>query len=177
MTAASRPVAVLIGPMGAGKSTVGSALAARCGTTLCDTDLEIETRSGRSIPEIFTEDGEAAFRRIESDVVADVVATHGGVVSLGGGAVMTPSVRESLAGHVVIYLEIGADAGFARVAGSDRPLIAAPNPAERYAEVLADRATTYRAVSSHVVDADRDPQVVVDDILARLASRTDSSQE
>nr|WP_082399556.1 shikimate kinase [Gordonia phthalatica] len=163
--------------MGAGKSTVGAALARSCGVDLCDTDEEIVDRSGRSVPAIFQEDGEAGFRTLEAEVVADVVATHSGVVSLGGGAVMTPAVREALVGHTVVYLRIGAEAGFARVAHSDRPLLAAPNPAERYAEVLADREETYRAVASLVVDADRDPQVVVDDILARLASRTESEQE
>lgn len=171
MTAASRPVAVLIGPMGAGKSTIGAALAERYGVTMLDTDDEIERRSGRTIPTIFVDDGEAAFRRLEAKVVTDVVATHDGVVALGGGAVMTDSVRDALAGHVVVYLEIGADAGYARVARSDRPLLAGSSPATRYAEVLAARESTYRAVSTVVVDANREPDVVVDDILARLASR------
>lgn len=177
MTTVRRPVAVLIGPMGAGKSTVGGALARRCGVDLCDTDDEIVGRTGRTIPEIFSDDGEAGFRAVEARVVADVVATHRGVVSLGGGAVMTPSVRAALGGHAVVYLKIGAEAGFARVAHSDRPLLAGPDPAARYAQVLAAREQTYRAVAAVVVDADRDPQVVVDDILARLASRTESEQE
>lgn len=168
MTPVRRPVAVLVGPMGSGKSTIGSALAARCGVGFTDTDHEIESRSGRRIPEIFSADGEPAFRRMEAEVVADVVNGDDGVVSLGGGAVMTPAVRESLAGHVVVYLEIGADAGFARVASSDRPLLADPNPAARYAELLAFRAPTYRAVATIVVDAARPPRVVVDEIVARL---------
>lgn len=154
--------------MGAGKSTIGAALAARYGVALCDTDDEIERRSGRTIPEIFDADGEVGFRIIEAEVVADVIASHRGVVSLGGGAVMTDSVRQVLSGQLVVYLDIGPTAGFARVARSNRPLLADPDPAARYADILASRESTYRAVAAVVVDADRDPQVIVDEIVAGL---------
>ncbi|WP_084247468.1 shikimate kinase [Gordonia hydrophobica] len=164
--------------MGAGKSTIGAALAARFQVALCDTDDEIERRSGRSIPQIFADDGEAAFRALEADVVADVIASHDGVVSLGGGAVMTEAVRGVLTEQAVVYLEIGPTAGFARVAHSNRPLLAAPDPAARYADLLAQRAPTYRAVAAVVVNADRDPRMVVDDIVARLADvPSDSSDQ
>lgn len=177
MTLVRRPVAVLVGPMGSGKSTIGSALAARCGVGFTDTDHEIEERSGRRIPEIFAVDGEGAFRRLEAEVVAEVVTTHDGVVSLGGGAVMTQAVRDALAGHVVVYLQIGSDTGFARVASSDRPLLADPDPAARYAELLALREPTYRDVSTIVVDAGRPPRVVVDEIVERLPCRAETSDE
>ncbi|GAA2381386.1 MULTISPECIES: shikimate kinase [Gordonia] len=166
--ATGRPAAVLVGPMGAGKSTVGRALAHALGVAFCDTDDELERRSGRSIPDIFAADGEPAFRRLESEVVTDVLGRFDGVVSLGGGAVMTDTIREALAGHAVVYLRVGADTGFARVAASDRPLLADPDPRRRYADLLSRREPTYRAVAAVEVDAARNPQTVVDDIRARL---------
>nr|WP_050792758.1 shikimate kinase [Gordonia neofelifaecis] len=153
--------------MGSGKSTVGRALAEAIGATFIDTDAEIERRCGKTIPEIFATDGETEFRRVEATVVADVLA-GGGVVSLGGGAVMTEAVRAAVSGHDVVYLQISAAAGFARVAGSDRPLLADADPAARYAELLARREPTYRAVATVVVDADRDPATVVEDVRVGL---------
>lgn len=166
------PVAVLVGPMGAGKSTVGRALAADLGVDFCDTDHEIERRAGRTIPEIFAGDGEATFRTMEADVVTDVLSRFRGVVALGGGAVMTAAVREALAGHPVIYLEIGPDAGFSRVESSSRPLLDHPDPAGRYAALLASRTQTYRSVATIVVDGERAADIVVGDIGDRLGSVT-----
>ncbi len=164
------PSAVLIGFMGAGKSTVGRILADRLGVDFVDTDSEIVRTTGRSIPDIFTSDGPQHFREIERDVVLDVLRTHRGVVALGGGAVMTPAVESALAGHRVIYLRIDADAGFARVADSDRPLIAGDDPHARYAELLAARDDTYVRASVFVVDAGAGaPDTVADAILTRLA--------
>ncbi|AZG44268.1 shikimate kinase [Gordonia insulae] len=165
-----RPVVVLIGFMGAGKSTVGRVLADRLGVDFVDTDSEIVRTTGRSIPEIFTADGPERFREIERDVVLDVLRSHGGVVALGGGAVMTPAVADGLAGHRVVYLQITAEDGFARVRGTDRPLIAAEDPQQRYRELLAERDETYTRTGTFTVDAAAgEPGDVADVILAELA--------
>lgn len=90
-----RPTVVLIGPPGAGKSTVGARLAQKLGTEFVDTDALVEQTDGRTISDIFVEDGEPAFRRMEADAVARALDGVG-VVALGGGAPMQPSVAELL---------------------------------------------------------------------------------
>nr|WP_081622389.1 shikimate kinase [Jongsikchunia kroppenstedtii] len=139
--------------MGAGKSTVGRRLASLLSAELVDSDAEIERRTGRRIPEIFV-DGESAFRKIEEDVVAQLLSQSGCVLSLGGGAVLSAATRARLAGHPVVYLTVTPERGFARVAGSDRPLLRADDPAARYAELLASRDATYRGVATLVVDTE-----------------------
>lgn len=166
--AAGRPRVVLTGFMGSGKSTVGRALATALGVGYLDTDAEIERRTGRTVPEIFA-DGEPAFRAVERDTVLDVLAGAGGVVALGGGAVTVPEIAQALAGHAVVYLEIGPQTGFARVRHSDRPLLAHPDPEARYAALLAARLPAYRAVAAHTVDAARPVDEVVAQILAAVA--------
>ncbi|GAA1903402.1 shikimate kinase [Williamsia serinedens] len=154
--AGRRPVAVLVGFMGAGKSTVGAALARLLDAPLVDTDAEIVRRAGRPIPQIFVDDGEQAFRDLEAQVVADVLATHTGVVALGGGAVTTAAVREALAGHAVVHLDITPEAGWARVRGSDRPLLRDDDgrgAEQRYRDLHAARRALYRSVTVHHVDA------------------------
>ena len=153
--AAGRPVAVLVGFMGAGKSTVGAALADLLGVTLVDTDAEIVRRAGRPIPQIFAEDGEQAFRDLEAEVVADVLATHRGIVALGGGAVTTPAVREALGGHTVVHLDVAPEVGWDRVRHSDRPLLrvdAGTSAEQRYRDLHARRAELYRSVTVYHVD-------------------------
>lgn len=161
------PLAVLIGPMGAGKSTVGRRLATLLSADLVDSDVEIERRTGRRIPEIFAE-GESVFREIEEDVVAQLLSQTGCVLSLGGGAVLSATTRSRLAGHPVVYLTVTAERGFARVAGSDRPLLRADDPAARYAELLAARDTTYREVATLVVDTENHSPA---DLAAGIAER------
>src|SRR5690348_11297861 len=108
------PKAVLVGLPGSGKSTIGRRLAKALQTTLLDTDTAIEAKTGRTIADIFATDGEDEFRRIEEDVVKSALAEHDGVLSLGGGAITTKGVREALAGHTVVYLEISAAEGIRR---------------------------------------------------------------
>lgn len=164
------PKAVLIGLPGSGKSTIGRRLAKTMGCALLDTDAAIEQRTGRSIPEIFATDGEPAFRRIEEEVIRDALEHHDGVVSLGGGAVTTPGVRDALAGHAVVYLEISADEGVRRTGGSTvRPLLAGPDRAEKYRELMHQRVPLYRRVATIRVNTNRrNPGAVVRYIVARL---------
>ncbi|MGU3294489.1 shikimate kinase [Williamsia sp. M5A3_1d] len=171
---------VLIGFMGAGKSTVGSVLAAHLGVDYLDTDHEIVRRTGRSIADIFATDGEERFREIESAVIADVLTTHRGVVALGGGAVVSPEVRRVLSGHRVVHLDVAPDAGFARVEGSSRPLLRAdsdgPSPRERYGALHAARAAVYAEVATVRVDTDdADPSTVARRIRELLDPETTTS--
>ena len=136
------PRVVLIGPPGAGKSTIGRRVANALDLPLLDTDAEIERVTGRTIPEIFSQDGEPAFREIEEEVVARALDTHDGVVSLGGGAILSERTRARLAGHTVVYLEISVAEGLRRTgavgAAGTRPLLAGGDPAQ---VVLTARAT------------------------------------
>ncbi len=173
-----RPVLVLVGFMGAGKSTVGRTVADLLGVDFVDTDAELVNRDGRTIPEIFRVDGPAHFRELERAVVDDLLANHGGVVALGGGAVTTEAVRDALVGHRVVHLEISADDGFARVKNSDRPLIEADDPAARYAELLTERADIYASVATIVVDAGSGgPDEVADRIIEHLARELTAERE
>lgn len=164
------PKAVLIGLPGSGKSTIGRRLAKALGCALLDTDAAIEERTGRTVAEIFAADGEAGFRCIEQDVVCEALRDHDGIVSLGGGAITTDAVREALAGHTVIYLEISAAEGVRRTGGSTvRPLLAGPDRAEKYRELMSQRAPLYRRVATMRINTNRrNPGAVVRYIVGRL---------
>lgn len=164
------PRAVLVGLPGSGKSTIGRRLAKALGLTLLDTDAAIEETTGRTIADIFATDGEQEFRRIEEEVIRSALQTHDGVLSLGGGAVTTPGVREALAGHTVIYLEISAAEGVRRTGGSTvRPLLAGPDRAEKYKALMDARVPLYRRVATMRVNTNRrNPGAVVRHIVARL---------
>lgn len=164
------PKAVLIGLPGSGKSTIGRRLAKAMNTSLIDTDIAIVERTGRSIPEIFAADGEAGFRRIEEQVVCDALRDHDGILSLGGGAVTSAGVRKALSGHTVVYLEISASEGVRRTGGSTiRPLLAGPDRAEKYRELMTERIPLYRRVATIRINTNRrNPGAVVRYIVGRL---------
>ncbi|BBX25977.1 shikimate kinase [Mycolicibacterium alvei] len=164
------PKAVLIGLPGSGKSTIGRRLAKALNLTMLDTDAAIEETTGRTIAEIFATDGEAEFRRIEEEVIRSALASHDGVLSLGGGAVTTAGVREALAGHTVVYLEISAAEGVRRTGGSTvRPLLAGPDRAEKYRALMSERVPLYRRVATMRINTNRrNPGAVVRTIVTRL---------
>ncbi|MFS0899235.1 shikimate kinase, partial [Mycolicibacterium litorale] len=168
------PRAVLVGLPGSGKSTIGRRLAKAMGVTLVDTDAAIEESTGRTIPDIFATDGEQEFRRIEEEVIRSALQTHDGVLSLGGGAVTSAGVREALAGHTVIYLEISAAEGVRRTSGStNRPLLAGADRAEKYKALMDARVPLYRRVATMRVNTNRrNPGAVVRHIVSRLESAT-----
>ena len=107
MTAGKRPRLVLVGPPGAGKTTVGKVVARRLGLEFTDVDALIVERAGKPISDIFTQDGEPAFRALEREVVAEALGTTSGVLALGGGSVLAAETRERLRGHEVVYLTVG----------------------------------------------------------------------
>lgn len=159
-----------MGLPGAGKSTIGRRLAKTLGVAMLDTDAAIEETTGRTIADIFAGDGEQEFRRIEEQVVRAALAEHDGVLSLGGGAITSAGVRDALAGHTVVFLEISAAEGVRRTGGSAvRPLLAGPGRAEKFRTLMAQRAPLYRRVATIRVNTNRrNPGAVVRYIAARL---------
>jgi shikimate kinase len=163
------PRVVLVGPMGAGKSTVAELLAAAWGVDVRDTDADIETLEGRTISDIFVDSGEAHFRDLERKAVAEALATHDGVLALGGGAVLDESTRELLAGHTVVFLRVGLSDAVKRVGlGSGRPLLLG-NVRGRIKALLDERTPVYEAVATHVVETDgRTPDEVAAELRGLL---------
>lgn len=164
------PKAVLVGLPGSGKSTIGRRLAKALEVDMLDTDAAIEQQTGRSIADIFATDGEQGFRRIEEQVVRRALAEHDGVLSLGGGAVTTEGVRDALAGHTVVFLEICATEGIRRTGGATvRPLLAGGDRAEKYRALMKQRVPLYRKVATIRVNTNRrNPGAVVRHIASRL---------
>jgi shikimate kinase len=171
------PQAVLIGLPGSGKSTIGRRLAKALGVDVLDTDAAIEQQTGRRIADIFAAAGEAEFRRIEEQVVRAALADHDGVLSLGGGAVTTAGVRDALAGHTVVFLEISAAEGVRRTGGNTvRPLLAGDDRAEKFRALMSQRIPLYRQVATIRVNTNRrNPGAVVRYIVSQLdgSSKTD----
>ncbi|WP_083920425.1 shikimate kinase [Amycolatopsis decaplanina] len=165
------PRAVIIGPPGSGKSTVGPALAARLGLAFRDSDDDIVASAGKPITDIFAEEGEPAFRVLEEEMVAKALAEHDGVLSLGGGAPITPGTRERLAGHTVVFLNVGMAAGVQRAGLSTaRPLLAGVNPRATYKALLDARLPVYREVATIEIDTDHlTPGEVVEAAVIGLA--------
>lgn len=164
------PRVVLVGPPGAGKSTIGRKLARELGVELYDTDAGIERETGRTIPEIFAEDGEPEFRRIEERVVRRAVLAERGVVSLGGGAVLSANTRALLRNRTVVYLEISVAEGLRRTgASTQRPLLNGADPSAKYRELMRTRRPLYREGATVRVRTDgRSPGRVVRMIMTKL---------
>jgi len=163
-------VAILIGPPGAGKSTVGPLLAERLGVGFLETDEQVETTAGKPVADIFIEDGEATFRALEREAVARAVAIHDGVLGLGGGAILDPRTQELLARQRVVYLATGFAAAAKRV-GMDtpRPLLIG-NPRAKLRELLEQRLPIYEKLARITVTTDgRAPDEIVADVAAQIA--------
>jgi 3-dehydroquinate synthase/shikimate kinase/3-dehydroquinate synthase len=160
-------VIVLVGFMGAGKTTVGRLLASKLGLRFADSDLVIEQRRGRSIREIFAEDGEAAFRAAEHEVLAELTRGPDAVVAVGGGAVEYQSSRRLLRAAQVIYLQVSYEEAMRRV-GTDagRPLLRRADLADIYRQ----RLPVYQSVAAlTVATAGRPADAVCREIISRLA--------
>jgi shikimate kinase len=161
-------VIVLVGFMGAGKTTVGRLLAAELDVPFTDSDHVIEERAGKPIARIFADDGEPAFRALEHQVIADLLGGPDVVLALGGGAVEHPLTKKLLAEAPVAYLRVSYAEAHRRVGGDGgRPMLARPD----IADVYAARRASYAAVATVTVDVDdRSPRDIAAVILARLGS-------
>ncbi|MFE8945505.1 shikimate kinase [Streptomyces sp. NPDC007856] len=155
--------------MGVGKSTVGRLLAERLGLGYRDTDEDIVAHEGRTIAEIFVDEGEPAFRAIEKRAVHAALAEHEGVVALGGGAVLDADTRALLAGHRVVYLSMDVEEAVKRTGlNVARPLLAV-NPRKQWRELMEARRHLYEEVATAVVATDgRSPEEVTQAALDAL---------
>jgi shikimate kinase len=164
------PRVVLVGPMGAGKTTVAGLLGQAWGLPVRDTDADVEAAEGRSISDIFVDDGEAHFRALEAKAVADALATHEGVLALGGGAVLDHDTRALLGGHTVVFLRVGLSEAVKRVGlGAGRPMLLGGVRA-RIKALLDERTPVYESVAAYVVDTDeRSPEDVAAEVRERLS--------
>ncbi|SEK95133.1 shikimate kinase [Nonomuraea pusilla] len=161
--------AVLIGPPGSGKTTVGRLLAERLGVGFRDTDADVEAVAGKPVSDIFVEDGEERFRELEREAVRRALAEHEGVLSLGGGAVLNEETQALLAGHTVVYLQVGLADAVQRVGlASARPLLVL-NPRSQLKRLMEERRPVYERLAVLTVETDkREPAELADEIVKGL---------
>lgn len=161
----------LIGPMGAGKSTIGRLLAKELKYPFKDSDREIEERTGADIPWIFDVEGEEGFRQREEAMIAELVHEDGIVLATGGGVVMRPANRAALkSGGLVVYLRTSVEQQLQRTAKDrQRPLLQTADPEAVLRDLMAKRDPLYREIADLIIETDqRGLKVVVNAILARL---------
>jgi shikimate kinase len=162
---------VLIGPPGAGKSSIGKALAKELNLNFIDSDSEIEKISHKKISEIFIEDGEPAFRLLEVDVVRKVLADFDGVISLGGGAPINKEIQEVLqdANYPVVFIDVSIAQAATRIGfNKDRPLLLV-NPRQQWISLMNDRRPIYEKLASQTISSDnRKPHEVAKQISDKL---------
>ncbi len=161
---------VIVGFMGAGKTTVGNLLAAKLGLPFLDSDEVIERSAGRPVRQIFAEDGEPGFRALECQVIAELLDGQETVLALGGGAAEHPRTRDKLRSDPatqVVYLQVGYEQALRRIGGdAGRPMLAQPDVAALYQR----RLSVYAGVATLTVPTDdRCPETVISDIVTRLA--------
>lgn len=169
------PRVVLVGAPGAGKSTAGALLAERLRCAFHDTDSGVEAETGMPVSQIFITQGEAHFRELERAEVARALADEGGVVALGGGAIMDAGTRTLLRGLPVVWLEVGLSDALRRVGMNQaRPLLLG-NVRGTMLRMLQERTPLYDEVASVRIATDgRDPADIVGDITAQLPSLSDA---
>lgn len=163
------PRVVLAGPPGAGKTTVGNALAVRLGVAFRDTDSDVSSAAGSTIPDIFIEQGEERFRELERAAVARALTEHDGVLALGGGAVLDAGSREALRGHPVVFLDVGITDAARRIGfNRDRPMLLG-NPRAQWLRLMEARRPLYDEVATFTVLTDGlSPDRVADAVAERL---------
>lgn len=163
--------AVLIGPPGSGKSTLGRLLADKLGVGYRDTDADVEAVAGKPVSDIFIEDGEERFRELEFEAVREALAGHDGVLALGGGAILREDTQALLAGHPVVYLQVGLTDAVQRVGlASARPLLVL-NPRSQLKKLMEARRPIYERLAVLTVATDgREPAELVEEIAKGLGA-------
>jgi len=166
---------VLVGAPGSGKSTVGALLAGRLGVRHVDVDAEIERRTGKLVREIFADSGEPAFRALERDVTLELLAAEG-VLSLGGGAPMTPEIARALAGHDIVWLQVDVPHAVRRIGLDEgRPLLAGGAMRATLIKLLRERTPVYAALAGLTVDTNGlTPEEAAERVLSWLSARADA---
>jgi len=162
----------LIGPMGAGKSTIGRHLAGRLRLSFVDSDTEIEERTGADIAWIFDVEGEEGFRNREESVIAELTQRDGIVLATGGGAVLRPANRQALASRgFVVYLQVSIEQQLARVASDKRrPLLRDEDPEQVLRRIATERESLYRELADLVIETDgKGPKAVALQLARELA--------
>lgn len=176
----TRPRLILIGPPGAGKSTVGRLLADVWDVTYADTDTDVEAREGTSIPDVFLDHGEDYFRAREREAVQRALAEHDGVLALGGGAILHPDTQTDLAGHTVVFLDVTLTDATKRVGlARSRPLLVG-SPRRQWQLLMEARRPIYERLATAVVLTDGlSPEQVREAVLAALhdPAATGASEE
>ncbi|GAA2248159.1 shikimate kinase [Rarobacter faecitabidus] len=184
MTSAdSRPLVVLVGPPGAGKSTVGSALAKRLAAPYQDLDEHIVAAAGSSIPQIFESHGEPHFRQLEAEALVLALTANGGVLALGGGAPIPERNRAALAeyaerGGTIVFLDLNVDVAVKRLGSSNtnRPLLAGDTRA-RFRALAEERRSAYESVATVTIDTSRlTPHQIAERIAQHVAARESDSR-
>ena len=166
---------VLIGPMGAGKTSVGRRVARALGVNFADTD-KLVVRDHGPIPAIFERFGEARFRELERAAVSESLAA-GGVVALGGGAILDPATRADLAAHRVAFLTVSPKVVSGRIHGTDRPLLADTDPVARWQSIYAERRSLYEEVADITLDTSTGPLAAVVAEIVAWAQQPQNAEE
>lgn len=163
----------LIGPMGAGKTTIGRQLAQALGMTFADSDREIQRRTGVDIPTIFEYEGEEGFRHREQQVIDDLTQVENLVLATGGGAVIRAENRQHLSARgVVVFLDCSPEQQYERTyRDRNRPLLQTEDPLQRLKTLMAEREPLYRATADYTVSTEgRGASVVANEILGLVSS-------
>jgi shikimate kinase len=162
---------VLVGPPGAGKTTVGRRLAARLGVGFRDTDTDVEAAAGSPVYDVFIDQGEEAFRALERAAVATALVEHDGVLALGGGSVLDAGTRSLLGAERVVFLDVGVAQAARRVGfARDRPLLIG-NPRGQWLRLMGDRRPFYEEVATVTISTDSGtPDEIVEQVVASIGA-------
>lgn len=165
---------VLIGPPGAGKTSIGKALSKELNMAFADSDSEIERSVNKKISDIFVDEGEEVFRKIEVDVVGKLLSQFDGVIALGGGAPINPEIQELLssAQYPVVFIDVSISQAAIRIGfNKDRPLLLI-NPRQQWLHLMSERRPIYEKLASVTVSSDsQKPSEVARSITERIKSK------